>query len=207
MRPIDAYYKLLKKFGKQDWWPVKRNFIPKEWEICLGAVLTQNTNWNNVEKALDNLAAHKFLTPKDILGLEQKKLEKIIRSSGFYKQKAVRLRELAKFVTKFGSFENFRKNVRRDELLGVKGIGFETADSILLYACRRPYFVVDAYTKRFVRHLGWDKKFGLKMDYESLREFFEENLPKNVSLYKEFHALIVEWGKRVKKIYKSINIK
>ncbi len=204
MSPLSVYRKLLEEFGPQNWWPAGRNFKPKEWEICLGAVLTQNTNWKNVEKALDNLAARKILSPADILHLEQTELEQIVRPSGFYKQKAKRLKALAEFVLSFGGFENFRKNVKRSELLGVEGIGPETADSILLYACGRPYFVIDAYTRRLVRHLGWDKKFGLKTDYESLREFFERNLPRDVPLYKEFHALIVEWGKTGgKSLYRS----
>ena len=195
MNLLGVYEKLLNKFGHQEWWPVERNFEPKDWEVCLGAILTQNTNWKNVEKALDNLDSAGLRTPESIVRTPLKKLEKIIRPSGFYRQKAKRLKALAEFVLSFGGFENFRKNVKRSELLGVKGIGPETADSILLYACGRPYFVIDAYTRRLVRHLGWDKKFGLKTDYESLREFFERNLPRDVPLYKEFHALIVEWGK------------
>jgi len=195
MNLLGVYEKLLNKFGHQEWWPVERNFEPKDWEVCLGAILTQNTNWKNVEKALDNLDSAGLRTPEFIVRTPLKKLEKIIRPSGFYRQKAKRLKALAEFVLSFGGFENFRKNVKRSELLGVKGIGPETADSILLYACGRPYFVIDAYTRRLVRHLGWDKKFGLKMDYEPLRKFFERNLPRDVPLYKEFHALIVEWGK------------
>jgi len=193
---LRVYENFLKEFGPQGWWPIERKFEPKEWEICLGAILTQNTNWKNVEKALDNLENAGLRTPEDIVRTPIRKLERIIRPSGFYKQKAKRLKALAEFVVKFGGFEEFKRGVKREELLKVKGIGFETADSILLYACERLHFVVDAYTKRLVRHMGLDRKFGLKMDYESLRKFFEKNLPKDVSLYKEFHALIVEWGKR-----------
>lgn len=187
-----VYEKLLKQFGPQGWWPVERNFNPREWEICVGAILTQNTNWNNVEKALENLSNSGILTPEDVSKINTRKLETLIKSSGFYKQKAERLKEFAKFVLSFGDFEKFRKNVKRSELLEVKGIGFETCDSILLYACDRPYFVIDSYTKRFIRNLG----INTKEDYESLRVYFEKNLPRKIEIYKEFHALIVEWGKR-----------
>lgn len=189
-----VYEKLLKQFGPQGWWPVRRNFKPKEWEICLGAILTQNTNWRNVEKALENLSNHEILTPEDISKVNIRKLENLVKPSGFYKQKAKRLKELAKFVLSFGGFQNFKKNVKREQLLNVKGIGPETADSILLYACERPHFVIDAYTKRFVKALGMKTK----EDYETLRKYFENSLPIDTEIYKEFHALIVEWGKRDK---------
>jgi len=193
------YEKLLKEFGRQNWWPMIRGFRPKEWEVCLGAVLTQNTNWKNVEKALENLKKKGVLSPQDIVETNTSTLQNLIRPSGFYRQKAERLKTLATFVLGFGDFERFKRGVKREELLKVKGIGFETADSILLYACGRPHFVIDAYTKRFTRNLG----IKTKMDYESLRKFFEENLPKDLGVYKEFHALIVEWGKRGKGLYRS----
>jgi len=189
---LKEYEKLLKAYGPQAWWPAKRRFRPKEWEVCAGAILTQNTNWRNVEQALDNLIKNRVVTPEATLKTSAKKLELLVRPSGFYKQKAERLRTLAKFVLGFGSFDNFRK-AERHELLKVKGIGPETCDSILLYACNRPCFVVDAYTKRFVRSLGLKPA----QDYESLRSYFEMRLPKDVALYKEFHALIVERGKSV----------
>jgi endonuclease-3 related protein len=185
------YKKLLKAYGPQAWWPMKRGFAPKEWEVCVGAILTQNTNWRNVERALDNLIKNKVVTPEATLKISAKKLEQLVRPSGFYRQKAERLKTLAKFVLGFGSFEKFRK-VERHKLLKAKGVGPETCDSILLYACNRPYFVIDAYTKRFVRSLGLKPA----RDYEPLRAYFETRLPKDVALYKEFHALIVEWGKR-----------
>jgi len=187
---LDAYEKLLKSHGRQAWWPMKRRFRPSEWEVCVGAILTQNTNWRNVEKALDSLIKNKVVTPEATLKTSRQRLEQLIRSSGFYKQKAERLKTLARFVLSCGSFEKFRK-VERSELLKVKGIGPETCDSILLYACGRPYFVIDAYTRRFVRLLGIKEA----KDYEALRAYFEKNLPHDLKLYKEFHALIVEWGK------------
>jgi len=188
---MKLYEKLLKDYGKQDWWPVIRPFVPREWEVCAGAILTQNTNWKNVEKALDNMKSENLLTPESVLETPRETLERIIRPSGFYRQKAERLKTLAGFIMGFGSFNDFRKKVRRSELLGVKGIGPETADSILLYACGRPCFVIDAYTRRLVKSL----KIETKTDYESLRKFFEDSLPKDPGLYREFHALIVEWGK------------
>jgi endonuclease-3 related protein len=187
----EEYQKLLKAYGRQAWWPMKRRFHPREWEVCVGAVLTQNTNWRNVERALDNLVKSRIVTPEATLAISTRKLEQLIRPSGFYRQKALRLRTLAKFVLAFGSFGAFKK-VEREELLKVKGIGFETCDSILLYACGRPYFVIDAYTRRFIKALG----LRTANDYESLRHYFEKRLPKDAALYKEFHALIVEWGKR-----------
>ena len=189
---FDEYRKLLREFGRQAWWPAHRNFQPRAWEVCVGAILTQNTNWRNVERALDVLSENKIVSPADVLETKNEKLEQLIRPSGFYKQKAERLKTFAEFVLSFGGFENFRKKVERRELLKVMGIGPETADSILLYACNRPHFVIDAYTKRFVRSLGHKPA----KDYESLRQHFENSLPKDVDLYKEFHALIVEWGKR-----------
>lgn len=187
---IEIYSKLLGYYGKQNWWPLSYNFKPKEWEICVGAILTQNTNWGNVEKALLSLKNANCLTVNEVLNVEQEKLEGFIRSSGFYRQKAERLKILGEFILGFGSFKRFVNNVKRVELLKVRGIGKETCDSILLYACNRPYFVIDAYTKRLCNKLGI-----VKNNYEDYRLFFESNLPKDIELYKEFHALIVRCGK------------
>ncbi|MEE9323461.1 MAG: endonuclease [Candidatus Aenigmarchaeota archaeon] len=192
MNLMEIFESLLRDFGPQGWWPIERNFKPREWEICAGAILTQNTNWRNVERALENLSKSGILSPDDVLKINIKTLETLIKPSGFYKQKAERLKEFARFVSSFRTFENFRKDVKRSELLEVKGIGPETCDSILLYACERPYFVIDAYTKRFVKALG----IKTKEDYENPRKYFEKNLPTDTKIYKEFHALIVEWGKR-----------
>lgn len=192
MELLDVYRKLLKEYGKRNWWPAGRDFVPMEWEICVGAILTQNTNWKNVEKALDNMSRNRIVSPEGVIKAPAKRLKEIIRPSGFYRQKAERLRIFAEFVRSFGGFSDFMEKVSREDLLAVKGIGRETADSILLYACGRPYFVIDAYTKRFVRKLGITEE----QDYEKLRKVFEKGLPRDVEIYKEFHALIVEWGKR-----------
>jgi len=179
------YEKLMNEFGHQNWWPIKTG---SRFEICVGAILTQNTNWKNVDKALDNLIAAKALNPRIIAEMPKAKLEKLIKPSGFYKQKAERLKIFSKF---FLSKNNFYKNITREELLKIKGIGNETADSILLYACEKPFFVVDAYTKRVFSRLGL-----IEGKYEEVQKFFEQNLNKSVSLYKEFHALIVELAKK-----------
>ncbi len=189
---IQIYKHLLKQHGHQNWWPVKRKFKPREWEICIGAILTQNTAWGNVEKAMDNIYNGKLLTPESIAETDIRTIKKLIRPSGFYNQKSVRLRNLAKFVVSFGNFEIFKKNITRDELLKINGIGPETADSILLYACGKPYFVVDAYTRRIFSRID---VFDGNNDYEEIRAFFENGIPKNVNLYKEYHALIVRHAK------------
>lgn len=191
---LGIYKSLLKEFGLQHWWPAHRNFEPREWEVCAGAVLTQNASWRNVERALDNLKKDEVTSPSSTMKIGIPKLEELVRPSGFYRQKAIRLRTLAGFVLAFGSFDNFKKSVERSELLKVKGIGPETADSILLYACGRPHFVIDAYTRRFVSRF----RMTTETDYDGLREYFEKKLPRDVGIYKEFHALIVEWGKRAK---------
>jgi len=179
------YKKLLKEYGKQNWWPAKTKY-----EVVVGAVLTQNTNWRNVEKALDNLRKEKALNAKKILGMDIRKLKKLVRPSGFYNQKAKRLKDVTK---KYLELKNgMSVGELRKELLSVKGIGKETADSIILYAFEKPIFVIDAYTRRFC------KKHGLfeGKEYDDYRKFFESNLSEDVELFKEYHALIVEWAKR-----------
>ncbi|MEM5798897.1 MAG: endonuclease III domain-containing protein [Candidatus Aenigmatarchaeota archaeon] len=186
-----VYKILLREFGHQGWWPVSGGFNPPEWEICLGAILTQATAWRNVEQALENLKKAGITDPTDILCTSQQKLGQIIRPAGYYQQKAKRLRYFAKFVQDFGSFDAFKKCVDRDMLLAIHGIGKETADSILLYACKRPIFVIDAYTIRLAARLGISEK-----RYDGLQYIFQSQLPKDVDIYKECHALIVEHGKK-----------
>jgi len=200
---VERIYKmLLHKYGKRqtngkssfaNWWPMSGKFVPKEFEICIGAILTQNTNWKNVEKALNNMINAKKLSAEEIASCQLTTLEKLVRPSGFYRQKAKRLKEFAKFVVHFDG--DFYKDVTREQLLGINGIGRETADSILLYACNKPVFVIDAYTRRLFSRLGLITG---EEDYDYLRNFFESRLPKDAGLYKEFHALIVEHEKRQK---------
>ena len=204
---------LLEKHGHQGWWPVthegeRPTYHPKKytfprteeqkWEICMGAILTQNTNWKNAEKALLNLKEAGIHLPWQVNELKTEKLAGLVRSSGYYNQKALKLKELAKLAESFGGLKIFLKNVSREELLKTKGIGPETADSILLYAGKRPFFVVDAYTKR----LFGGRLFPESAGYEEIRETFEKGLPRDYRIYNEFHALIVREGKK----YNSRNL-
>jgi endonuclease-3 related protein len=179
---MDIHNSLLAHFGPRNWWPMQRGFSPVEWEVEVGAVLTQNTNWKNVEIALKNLKKSGIVSREKTMKISEKELEKLIRPSGYYRQKARKLKLLA----------GFKGSVTRENLLLIWGIGRETVDSILLYAYGKLYFVVDAYTVRIFSRLGL---IGDDWNYERTREFFENNLPKNTKLYKEFHALIVELGK------------
>ena len=191
MDAMDIYRRLLNHFGKQDWWPVEHGFRPREFEIIAGAVLTQNTNWSNVRKALKRMERAGFLSPRAVAEAGSKQLEEAVRPSGFYRQKAERLKMLSQFIESFGSFGEFRKSVTREELLSLKGIGPETADSILLYALGRRVFVIDAYTRRIFSRLGfrqWDS-------YEEWRKFFENEVLEDTGLYMQYHALIVEHAK------------
>ncbi|MBI5332314.1 MAG: endonuclease [Candidatus Aenigmarchaeota archaeon] len=219
MELINIYKTLLERYGKQGWWSARTKkdkmtfkesrlscqgkkyytFLNnKKWEMCTGAILTQNTAWSNVESALDNLIKADVLNIEKMASMPLSKLEKLIKPSGFYKQKAVRLRNFARFVLSHGSVDNFYRKIEREELLKQNGIGPETADSILLYACDKPYFVIDAYTQRIFSRIGI-KPNGLtgihKKDYELWRKLFEQNLPNNIKLYKEYHALIVKHAK------------
>ena len=186
------YEKLLNHFGTQGWWPVSKHYNPAGWEVCVGAILTQNTNWKNVEKALENLKQSNSLSPEKLASIHISKLEKLIRPSGFYRQKARRLKNFSRFALTFGNTQSFLNNVTREDLLSFNGVGKETADSILLYACGKPSFVIDAYTRRIFSRLGMIKG---NEKYDELRILFESTLPKNIKLYKEYHALIVELAK------------
>lgn len=181
---IDIYETLLKFFSKQDWWPADTKD-----EVIIGAILTQNTAWSNVEKVIENLKKAGLCTLSALKKTPQDKLQKLIKPAGFYRQKSLYLKEIALF------FEDFDENIDtitfRKKLLNIKGVGFETADSILLYAFSRPIFVIDAYTKRLVER----RKLLNESRYKQLQRFFMENLPQDVELFKEYHALIVKLGK------------
>lgn len=184
MNILDVYNTLLKQYGMRKWWPMQNDFLPKEWEIEVGAILTQNTNWKNVEIALKNLKGNEVISREDVIRTPEKKLASLIRSSGYYNQKAKKLKMLAEFSGE----------MTRENLLGIWGIGKETADSILLYAYGKPLFVVDAYTRRVFSRLGLiEDNWG----YDKIRTFFETSVPKDPDIYKEYHALIVEQGKNV----------
>ncbi len=189
---LKVYELLLKSYGEQNWWPVDPEYHrrmgtdPRE-EIVIGAVLTQNTSWKNVERALGNLKSKGALSLKGVIDLHLEELELCIRPAGYYRQKARYLKEVAEELSPISRVEG----IPREELLRVKGIGRETADVILLYAGNRPFFVIDAYTRRIVSRV-----FGLSGTYEELKSWFEENLPRDVEVYKEFHALLDEHAKR-----------
>ncbi|MDF2571309.1 MAG: pdg [Sporomusa sp.] len=185
----ELFYTLLHAYKKRHWWPAKTPF-----EMMVGAILTQNTTWTNVEKAIANFGDR--LSPAFIAQVNCDELAQIIRSSGYYNQKAIKLKALTEW---YGKYEytiekaaQINGELLRTELLSVKGIGRETADSILLYALHKPFFVIDTYTKRILYRLGYD----IPAAYDDLRLKIEENLPRDVYLYNEFHALIVEHAKQ-----------
>ena len=178
--------------GKQHWWPGRTPF-----EVIVGAILVQNTSWINVERAIANLHQAKLLTPSAIESVPRAKLARLIRSSGYFRQKARKLKEFVAFLRKEhrGSLAAmFRTPTAklREQLLRVYGIGPETADSILLYAGNHPVFVVDAYTRRILERHGL--AYG-KESYEEISGLFEKSLPNDPQLFNEFHALIVHTGK------------
>lgn len=183
-RALALYEKLLLKYGPQHWWPAD-----SQYEIVVGALLTQNTNWKSVEKAIANMKAARALSPRAVLETPAPELETLIRPSGFYRQKAARLKALTE---KYCEILARGTPPTRDELLEVKGVGKETADSILLYAFSLPFFVVDAYTRRFCAH----HRLCSCKEYDDYRDYFESRLPRDATLFNEYHALIVEWGKR-----------
>ena len=186
-----VFNRLLNHLGPQHWWPGESPF-----EVMVGAVLVQNTAWRNVERAISNLRNRDLLDPQRLADLELAELQELIRPAGYFRIKSTRLRNLLALINDRydGSIEAMRVAdpcALREELLAVKGIGPETADSILLYALEIPTFVVDAYTHRiFARH-GWT---AYDTDYHQLQDEITSRLPQEVSLYNELHALLVNVG-------------
>jgi endonuclease-3 related protein len=186
------YEKLYAFYGPQYWWPGDTPF-----EITVGAILTQNTNWANVEKAIDNLKVHHVLNARALHKLPIQTLAALVRPSGYYNIKAKRIRAFLNFlVEKYGGSVRRMKNdetrTLRKELLAINGIGPETADSILLYALQKPVFVIDAYTRRIIsRHDILDAN----VRYDEYQDFFHCELDQNVHLFNEYHALLVRVGK------------
>jgi len=188
----EVYQRLLVAYGPQSWWPGDSPF-----EVMIGAVLTQNTSWANVERAIDNLRREDLLEPQALYRVPLEELEELIRPAGYYRIKARRLRNLLELLVERygGSIEAmFQTSLPelREELLGVSGIGPETADSILLYAGGLPTFVVDAYTGRVFGRHGW---IAFDADYQEIKEHFEGGLPRDAAMFNEFHALLVRVGK------------
>jgi len=188
----EVYRRLLDALGPQNWWPGETPF-----EMMVGAILVQNTNWQNVERAIGNLRKADLLDPHALYKAPDEELEELIRSAGYYRIKARRLRSLIQFyVERYdGSIEAmFRTPLDklRKELLGIHGVGPETADSILLYAGSLPVFVVDTYTYRILSRHNW---IDLESDYHQIQEYFHDHLPANAAMFNEFHALLVNVGK------------
>ena len=189
---IEIYDRLYRAFGPQHWWPGETAF-----EMMVGAILTQNTSWKNVEKAMGVLKRKGVLTPEGLHQLKKRALASMIRSSGYYRIKADRLKALVDFL-----WEDYRGSIKRmgakpvdelrEQLLQVKGVGPETADSILLYALRKPAFVVDTYTKRILSRHGIISE---KASYDETQRLFMDHLPHDEKLFNEYHALIVRVGK------------
>jgi len=188
---MNLYDRLMDAYGPQKWWPADSPF-----EVIVGAVLTQNTAWMNVERAIINLKKNGLLSVDEIHTLEISKLADVIRPSGYFNIKAKRLKNLCHWIIKQGGLEQLERmstDELRKNLLVVNGVGPETADDILLYAFNRPVFVIDAYTRRLLRNLGLIKG---NEDYDFLRKVFESNLTRNHTLYNEYHALIVRHAKQ-----------
>ena len=187
-RLLNIFNMLLNSFGKRNWWPGET-----ELEVIVGAVLTQNTSWKNVEKAINNLKRHSALDIDALYEMERATLATIIKSSGFYNIKSKRLKNIINVI--YNEYSSNILNLKildmlkvRNKLLEINGIGKETADSIILYALGKPIFVIDVYTKRFLKN---HRLYKGDDDYDALQSFFMKNLPEDTYLFNEFHALIV----------------
>ncbi|MEW6101666.1 MAG: endonuclease III domain-containing protein [Candidatus Omnitrophota bacterium] len=191
-KPLSIFKKLHAYFGPQGWWPADSAF-----EVIIGSILTQNTNWNNVSRAIANLKRDGLLNAERLLRLPRRRLASLIKPAGYYNIKAARIKNFldffkSRYTLRLKNMSLEKTGRLREELLSVNGIGNETADSILLYALEKPVFVVDAYTKRiFSRH----KLIRDDASYGQIQKFFMQNLKKDVELFNEYHALIVKLGK------------
>ncbi len=186
------YQELHKKFGPQDWWPGETAL-----ECILGAILTQNTSWKNVEKAIDNLKRENLISVEDLSLIQTDELAELIRPSGYYNQKALKIKSFISFLVEefAGSLDSMfaaDKSLLRDKLLSIKGIGPETADSIMLYAGGIPVFVVDAYTWRVLYRHGLAPE---QTSYGEIQEIFTVSLQEDAAIFNEYHALLVKLGK------------
>lgn len=192
-RVLRRYYKLLYgRFGPQHWWPGRTRF-----EVILGALLTQNTAWSNVEKAIRNLRREASLSPAGLARVPAPRLARLLRPSGYFRQKTRAVRGFLHYLNNHYHGSLDRLLVRptgelRSELLSLRGIGPETADSILLYAAGRPVFVIDAYTRRILSRHGLADE---SASYTELQDFFHRHLPADARLFNEYHALLVAVGK------------
>lgn len=191
---LDIYDSLLKEFGHRNWWPADGPF-----EVIIGAILTQNVSWKNAKKAIDNLKEAKKLDPLALYNSEPKDIAPLIKSSRFYNMKAEKINSFMDFYFREygGSLEKMSAEdpaLLRKKLLAVKGLGEETADAIMLYACNMPIFVVDAYTKRIFSRYG---TFDEEPSYREVQEYFMANLPRDTALFNDYHAQIDHLGHSV----------
>lgn len=217
----DLYSRLLSYYGPQGWWPLIRLqpgklnptergrytwYHPEDYdtpevssdifEIMVGAILTQNTSWENADKALGKLSNNSMLTSEQILHESEENLAELIRSSGYYNQKTLKLKNLARFITRnpIQKLKSHPIDELRTMLLSVKGIGPETADSILLYAFKKPIFVIDTYTKRLISRIGLLDE---QQSYSEFQSYFHSQIPTDYRVYNEYHALIVQHCVRI----------
>ena len=190
----NIYRQLMECYGPQHWWPAEEPF-----EVMVGAILTQSAAWLNVEKAIDNLKASKVMSPQALRHLSLPEIATLIRPCGYYNSKARKLKSLVNWLEEYCN-DNLDKlfdintNQLRQQLLSIYGIGEETADSIILYAANKPVFVIDAYTRRIISRIGLAPGSNSYTAYQSL---FMDNLPADVRLFNEYHALLVSLGKNV----------
>ncbi|MBG0775473.1 MAG: endonuclease III domain-containing protein [Desulfovibrionaceae bacterium] len=189
---LNFYDALMTALGPSHWWPGETPF-----EVTVGAILTQNTNWTNVERAIVNLKAAGLMDPAALYAVPEAHLAELIRPAGYYRLKAARLRNFLRFLRRecgfdFSALAERETSDLREALLAVKGVGQETADSILLYALNKPVFVVDAYTRRLCNRHGLVAE---EADYREVQELFMDCLEEDVNLFNEYHALIVRTAK------------
>jgi endonuclease-3 related protein len=191
-RLLEIYHRLLARYGPQHWWPAEDPF-----EVIVGAILTQAAAWVNVEQALSNLKAAIALTPVALRDLPLDRLAALIRPCGYYNAKAVKLNAFvervgARYGDDLDQLFALEIDALRQELISIHGVGEETADSIILYAAKKPIFVIDAYTRRIIRRLGLAP---MSDNYRAFQALFTENLPPEEGLFNEYHALLVRHGK------------
>lgn len=191
-QPLQIFELLLERWGPQHWWPARTEF-----EVVIGAILTQNTNWSNVERAIANLSDLNALKPEAMSALCDGDLAEAIKPAGYYNVKTQRIRNFLDHLNRYYSgelHEFFKLETQeiRQQLLQINGIGPETADSILLYAAQRPVFVIDAYTRRLMIRHGWSYP---SEKYYDISVKFTREMPRDLRVYNEFHALIVRLGK------------
>ena len=185
---LDIYHRLMARYGPQHWWPAEEPF-----EVIVGAILTQSAAWRNVERAIANLKAAEALSPQALRRLGLPEVAALVRSSGYYNAKALKLKSLASWLGKYYD-DNLNKlfsddiDRLRQQLLSIYGIGQETADSIILYAAHKPVFVIDAYTRRIINRIGLAPDSNSYIAYQAL---FMDNLPGDAGLFNEYHALLV----------------